>query len=180
MANDPPVEMIPVDAAGRIGFNRRFGAFAIDVIAIGILAFITNLLTGENAAEDPASLHHLSDLTRQMASVGVAVSVVQFLYCLIEGLTGASPGKMILRIQIRDAGGAPAAAGTLILRMIAKHVKVIATLLVSLTGSQLLTIAGLGGGVIFFFGCFLALGAARQALHDRIFQTAVFPAGSRA
>lgn len=180
MANNPPVEMNPVDVDGRIGFNRRFGAFAIDVIAIGILTFITNLLTGDNGAEGPANLHHLSDLTRQMASVGVAVSVVQLLYCLIEGLTGASPGKMILRIQIRDAGGGSAAPGTLILRVIAKHIKVVATLLVSLTGSHLLAIAGLTGGIIFFFGCFLALGAARQALHDRILQTAVFPAGTRA
>ena len=179
MADNPPVDMNPVDVTDRIGFNRRFGAFAIDVVAIGILTFISNLLTGENGAEGPASLHHLSDLTRQMASVGVFASSVQLLYCLIEGLTGASPGKMILRIQIRAASGAPAATGTLILRMIAKQIKVVATLLVSITGSQLLTIVGLSGGVIFFFGCFLALGAARQALHDRILQTAVFPAETR-
>lgn len=180
MTADPPVEIRPVDAAGRVGFNRRFGAFACDVIAIGILTLITAHVTGESGSESSSSPHHVSDLTRQMADVGVFVSAVQILYCLIEGLTGASPGKMILRIQIRDAGGAPAATGTLIIRMIVKHIKVFATLIVSLTGSQMLTVVGLAGGVIVFFGFFLALGAARQALHDRILQTAVFPAGTRA
>ncbi|MCE2438949.1 MAG: RDD family protein [Candidatus Latescibacteria bacterium] len=179
MADDPPAAMRPVDAAGRIGFNRRFGAFAIDVIAVWILTSITGIVTGENGPEASSGLHHLSDLTRMMAGVGVIVSSVQLLYCLIEGLTGASPGKMVLRIHIRDASGAPAATGTLILRMAVKHIKVVATLLVSLTGSHLLTIVGLAGGVIFFFGCFLALGAARQALHDRILQTAVFATGTR-
>ncbi len=115
-----------------------------------------------------------------MAGVGVVVSSVQLLYCLIEGLTGASPGKMILKIQIRDASGAPAATGTLILRMVLKQVKVVATFLVALTGSQLLTVVGLAGGVIVAIGCILALGAARQALHDRIVHTAVYRAASLA
>ena len=180
MADEPLSEMRPFDAAARIGFNRRFVAFAIDVIAIWILTSVTGLVTGDDGSTIPSSLNDLSELTALMASVGVVVSAVQLLYCLIEGLTGASPGKMIVRIHIRDASGAPASTGTLILRMIVKQIKVFATLLVSLTGSQLLTVVGLAGGLIVFFGCFLALGAARQALHDRFVQTAVFPTGTRA
>ncbi|MDE3258257.1 MAG: RDD family protein [Gemmatimonadota bacterium] len=180
MADEPLSEMRPFEPAGRIGFNRRFVAFLIDVIAIGILTSISDYVAGGDDSDVPSSLHNLSELTRLMASVGVFASSVQLLYCLIEGLTGASPGKIVLRIQIRAASGAPAATGTLILRMVLKQIKVVATLIVSLTGSQLLTVLGLAGGVIFFFGCFLALGAARQALHDRILQTAVFPTGTRA
>lgn len=179
MADEPLSEMRAFDAAGRIGFGRRFVAFACDVIAIWILTSVTGLVTGDDGSAIPSSLNDLSELTALMASVGVFVSAVQLLYCLIEGLTGASPGKMIVRIHIRDASGAPAGTGTLILRMIVKQIKTVATLIVSLTGSQLLTVVGLAGGVIFFFGCFLALGAARQALHDRFLHTAVFPAGTR-
>jgi uncharacterized RDD family membrane protein YckC len=181
MADDQPTEAGQVDATdGRIGFGRRLGAFAIDLIVIWILTSIAEFVTGVKGSADPSSLHHLSDLTRLMAGVGVVVSSVQLLYCLIEGLTGASPGKMILKIQIRDASGAPAATGTLILRMVLKQVKVVATFLVALTGSQLLTVVGLAGGVIVAIGCILALGAARQALHDRIVHTAVYRAASLA
>jgi uncharacterized RDD family membrane protein YckC len=180
MADDYSAEIHPVDAtAGRIGFSRRVGAFAIDLIIIWILTSIAEYITGEKGTSDRSSLHHLSDLTRLMAGVGVVVSSLQLLYCLIEGLTGASPGKMILKMQIRDANGAVAATGTLILRMVVKQVKVVTTFLVALTGSQLLTVVGLAGGVIVVIGCFLALGAARQALHDKIVQTAVFPAETR-
>ena len=181
MAYDQPVEIRPDDVTGeRAGFGRRLGAFALDVILILIVTSIANFLTGEKDATDPSGPRHLSDLTRLMAGAGVYVASIQLLYCLIEGLTGASPGKMILRMRIRDASGAPASIGTLILRMVVKHVKVVATFLVALTGSQLLAVVGLAGGVIVFFGCFLALGAASQALHDRMVHTAVYSARTRA
>ena len=167
-------------AAERTGFGRRLGAFAIDIVIVTILTSVAGFVTGDTNGPESTDLHHLSDLTRLMAGVGPVVATLQILYSLIEGLTGASPGKMILRIQIRDASGAPAAIGTLILRMAVKHVKVVATFLVALTGSQMLTVVGLAGGVIVFFGCFLALGAARQALHDRMVQTAVFSTPARA
>ena len=96
MADEPLSEMrIRLTPPGRIGFNRRFVAFAIDVIAIWILTSVTGLVTGDDGSAIPSSLNDLSDLTALMASVGVVVSAVQLLYCLIEGLTGASPGKMI-------------------------------------------------------------------------------------
>lgn len=181
MATDPPAEVHAFDAtAERTGFGRRLGAFAIDVLMVWVLTSAAGLFTGVASPPESTGLHHLSDLTGLIAGVGLVAATLQILYSLIEGLTGASPGKMILRIQIRDASGAQAAIGTLILRMAVKHVKVVATFLVALTGSQLLTVVGLAGGVIVFFGCFLALGAARQALHDRMVQTAVFSARTRA
>ena len=181
MADDPPTEIHAFDAATeRTGFGRRLGAFAIDILIVWVLTSVAGLVKGDTRPPESTGLHHLSDLTRLMAGVGLAAATLQILYSLIEGLTGASPGKMILGIRIRDASGAQAAIGTLLLRMAVKHVKVVASFLVVLTGSQLLAVVGLAGGVIVFFGCFLALGAARQALHDRMVQTAVFSARTRA
>lgn len=181
MSIDPPEEIhTPEYSAERTGFGRRLGAFAIDIVIVSILTSVAGLATGDANSPESTGLHNLSDLTRLMAGVGLFAATLQFLYSLIEGVTGASPGKMILRIQIRDVGGAQAAIGTLILRMAVKHVKVVATFLVALTGSQMLTVVGLAGGLIVFFGCFLALGAARQALHDKMVQTAVFSTPARA
>lgn len=181
MAYDHPVEIRPDDVTGeRAGFGRRVRAFALDVILILIVTSVANFLTGERDATDPSGPHYLSDPTRLMAGVGLYVASIQLLYCLIEGVTGASPGKMILRMRIRDASGAPASIGTLVLRMVVKHVKVVATFLVVLTGSQLLAVVGLAGGVIVFFGCLLAMSPARQALHDKLVQTAVFSVRTRA
>ncbi len=181
MAYDHPAEVRPDDVTGeRTGFGRRVGAFVLDVILILIVTSIANSLTGEKAAIDPSDPHYLSVLTRIMAGVGLYVASIQLLYCLIEGLTGASPGKMFLRMRIRDASGAPASIGTLILRMAVKHVQIVATFLVVLTGSQLLAVVGLAGGVIVFFGCLLAMSPAGQALHDKLVQTAVFSVRTRA
>ena len=181
MADDQPVEIRPVDAtAGRIGFGKRLGALMIDLIIVSILAWIVGSVTGEPPSERGSGLHDLSNLAQMVAGVGLAVSLVQLLYWLIEGMTGASPGKMILKIRIGDAGGTTAATGTLILRMVIKQINVVAAFLVALTGSHLLAWVGVVGWIIVAIGCFLALGAARQALHDRIVQTAVFPAETRA
>ena len=181
MADDRPATFGPADApAGRVGFGRRFGALIVDLIIISTITWIVRSVTGEDESVHGSGLHDLSSLAQVVAGVGLAVALVQLLYWLIEGLTGASPGKMILKIRIGEAGGIPAAPATLLLRMVIKQINVVAAFLVALTGSHLLAWVGLAGGFIVAIGCFLALGAARQALHDRIVQTAVFYAGTRA
>lgn len=169
-----------LDASGRVGFGRRLGALIIDVLIVLILTWIVQAVAGTKGASHGSGEGHPHGLAQMVADFGLPAALVQLLYWLIEGLTGASPGKMILKMRIGDATGASASPETLILRMLIKHVNVLTTFLVALTGSHLLVWIGLTGGVIVFFGCFLALGAARQALHDRIVGTAVFPSGVRA
>ena len=164
-----------VDASGRVGFGRRLGALIIDVLIVLILTWIVQAVTGTKGASPGSGDGHPPGLTQMVAGIGLPAALLQLLYWLIEGLTGASPGKRILKMRIGDATGASASPETLILRMLIKQINVLTTFLVALTGSHLLVWIGLTGGVIVLFGCFLALGAGKQALHDRIVRTAVFP-----
>ena len=44
-----------------------------------------------------------------------------------------------------------------------------------LTGIEMLGTVGVGLGLIVFIGCFFALGSGKQALHDMVLKTAVYP-----
>ncbi|MDE2999200.1 MAG: RDD family protein [Gemmatimonadota bacterium] len=180
MSDHQTDEIRTVGASGRVGFGRRLGALAVDILILLILTWIVQAVAGREGPPHASGVHHPANLTQIVAGVGVAVALVQLLYWFIEGLTGASPGKMVLKMRIGNATGTSATPATLILRMFIKQINVLTTFLVVLTGSHLLVWIGLAGGAIVFFGCFLALGASSQALHDRIVGTAVFRAGSRA
>ncbi len=114
-----------------------------------------------------------------------------FLYWLIEGLTGASPGKMILKLRVGDSGGNFTSVDKLFLRVVVKtagygvrfvfpFILKAGTFMGVTWPLETVTIAFYAEffvGAIAFGGWFFALGPNKQALHDKIAKTAVYQFG---
>jgi uncharacterized RDD family membrane protein YckC len=95
-------EVEETDPAGeaaneRVGFGKRLGAFLIDAVFGSILGFMVAGASGVmttvplSEGQDPAQM-----IVQAMLGGSIWVPVVGLLYALVEGVTGASPGKMIL------------------------------------------------------------------------------------
>jgi uncharacterized RDD family membrane protein YckC len=106
--------------------------------------------------------------------VMAALGGVVFLYGLIEAFTGASPGKMVLKLKVGHADGRRASVSTYAARWAVKYAGTLLGMLAMLPGLHLLGTLALPAAVVIFVGCFLVLGDKRQALHDIAARTAVF------
>ena len=82
---------------------------------------------------------------------------------------------MILGIKVGDADGVKAGFGQLLMRYALKNIAFVTSVIASLIGIALIQKIGAILGIIWFLGCFLALTGARQALHDILLHTAVYP-----
>lgn len=182
----PPIEYL------RIGFGRRLLAYAIDIlimltlaVAVGIIIVATKISVPQFIADE------LADLFELYNALGIDAGAIRFMetmfggmflgslvlgviYPLIEGFTGASPGKRILDICVATPDGNQASVQTYLRRYVVKDLGKIMQLL-----SFFPTLGLLGGisslyDLVFLVGCFFVLGANRMALHDMIAQTAVF------
>ena len=81
-----------------------------------------------------------------------------------------------MKIRIKAADGSDAGAGTLLTRAAIKYSHSLLSLLGLLTGIAILSKLGSLAGLVVFVGCFVVLGANRQALHDMLAKTAVYKA----
>ena len=108
-----------------------------------------------------------------MTAWTVAATVLGLLYGLIEGFTGWSPGKLILGIRVVDESGQRAPVGKLLLRYLVKYSGSVLAFAGLVAGASVLSSAGQLVALGIVVGCFLVLGKARQALHDKIAGTAV-------
>ncbi len=179
----------------RIGFGRRFGAILIDAIIITLLSgliYISSHDTFENIldaylsnqlSEQTQSLSELSDeqvdsimgFTRAGIIWGFIGTLVALFYSLMEIAYAATPGKMMLGIKIANADGTEAQTSRLTTRWFVKSgLSTSLSLLGMLTVSSLLSSLSTVIGIVIGLGCFMVLSATRQALHDRIAQTAVY------
>ena len=163
----------------RIGFGKRLLAAIIDGVIVGVGGSIAGSLfgglvgstMGQTGMESQASI-----------MAGVAAGMIFFVliacaYGLIEGFTGASPGKMILKIIIRNADGSQAETSTLLFRYALKNSSSIVSLVGFITGLAFLSWISNLLALAVLIGCFFVLAAARQAFHDMIAKTAVYPKG---
>lgn len=170
----------------RIGFGKRFGALLLDCLLIGVGSFflgstIGGLLgiaaggmagSGDESAATSAAIGGAIG-----AAIGfvAAAALIGTVYFLIEGFTGFTLGKLMLGIRVANEDGSQAPVGTLLGRYAIKNINYILSVAAAVTGIGLLSTLGGIGGLIVFVGCFMALGAKKQALHDQIMHTAVFP-----
>ena len=107
--------------------------------------------------------------------VFVAVSpLLGFLYNLIEGFAGASPGKMILGLKIANQDGSEADIKTYMIRWALKNSSGILSFLTILTSITFFNTIGSSFGFAFFVGCFFILCENKQGFHDMISKTAVY------
>lgn len=171
----------------RAGFPIRCAAFLIDIVLLLAVSIFLGLMAGTSATY---LLHRLGlGSLAQDASVGLAASgffgVVIFLvvtslmlsllslpYNLLEALFGWTPGKLAVGLRVRALDGSPASLSQVLWRWLIKHNAVLLGLL-TLTGIPFSALSPFGQLAI-FLGCFLALGPARQSLHDLASATAVF------
>ena len=161
----------------RIGFGPRLGAWLLDFTFV-ILLCVPIAVFGVGASLAAAmGLDSLmsGDQAEAMALLGwsaaiigtiLVASILGLAYSLIEAITGASPGKRVLGLQIAKADGRSGDISLYLLRWAMKNSG-------TLVGFILPVISGLVS-TVFFFGCFAALGEKCQALHDMIAKSAVY------
>lgn len=182
----PPIEYL------RVGFGRRVLAYLIDTlimltlsVAIGIIVVGTNMHVPQIINDQLVQIFDL------YSALGIDAGAIRFmetmfggmfmgslalgvLYPLVEGLTGASPGKRVLDICVATPDGYQATTRVYFRRYVVKNLgKIFQVLALVPTLGLLGTLSSLYD-LVFFVGYFIALGASRMALHDMIAQTAVF------
>ena len=167
----------------RAGFFYRLLALLLDVILIfciggfvgAVLGSVLGGTLGAVAAEDSGAGGALGSILGGFAGFFVGLPIAGFAFAIWEGITGAAAGKLILGMRIKSADGQPANIGQLLGRGMLKQIINVMGLLAWLTGIEMLNMVGGVLGLIIFIGCFFALGSGKQALHDMVLQTAVYP-----
>jgi uncharacterized RDD family membrane protein YckC len=89
-----------------VGVPLRALALAVDGVALGALAVILALVLGDaRAASDPGSSSAGITLPGPVLALWFALSFVYFV--AFEARLGATPGKLLVGMRVRSAGGGP-------------------------------------------------------------------------
>ena len=171
----------------RAGFGIRVVALTIDVLLLVAVSVVFGLMAGSSTA---VLLHHLG-FSKALTDPGSAVVATGFMailvfvlvttlvatlmtlpYNLMEAFFGWTPGKLAMGLRVRNQDGARPALGQVFSRWLIKHVAILLSLL-TFVGLPVAFFTPFLQAVV-FFGCFLALGVGRQALHDSLTSTAIF------
>ncbi len=169
----------------RIGFGKRLGARLLDGLLLIILGPTIGSLLGPSVGDyflpiidleqlEMLENYGLDDMMNVMTAMIAGVSIVTVLIFVLEGMTGQSPGKMILKIQNKNEDGTEASASALWLRAFAKYSDNVLSLLGLFAGIAILSSIATFAGLVIFIGCFFVLGEKKQSFHDMISKTAVF------
>ncbi|MDA0729824.1 MAG: RDD family protein [Bacteroidetes bacterium] len=173
----------------RIGFLPRFAAGVIDQLAMSTCVFFM-AWKGWKLGQDMSQrlgvdefLAVYAPMEDALIAAGIAGGLLALLaasaligglYPLIEGLTGASPGKWMLGLQVgRDDGGV-GNVGLFLKRAMIKSVQSLLVLASALTGIAVLGFLAGPAGLVIQVGTLMMLAPHRQALHDKLAQTAVY------
>jgi uncharacterized RDD family membrane protein YckC len=174
----------------RIGFGPRLGALLIDLVLVVILAVVLGGFIGgmfgaaaggggaalsTGTGSDAQSAAAMGGVIGAVLGMAIAGTLIGCVYSLLEGFTGYTLGKLMLGMRIASADGTQAPVSKLLLRWAVKNNKFLLSVVAIATGVRFLATLGNLGALVIFIGCFLALGASKQALHDRICDTAVWP-----
>jgi uncharacterized RDD family membrane protein YckC len=160
-----------------VGFGPRFGAWLLDIVFVVIvvgIAFFASLDVSlmdlvEMAKEDPIAY------ANYIQSRLLVPTLISFAYTSVEILTGASPAKWMLGLRVAKQDGQPGTSREYVLRGLVKSGPSVLGVF-AVMSSSLSFLSDIGGlwNLAIFFGCFVALGEKKQALHDIICKTAVF------
>ena len=157
----------------RVGFGPRVGAVLIDTVAMVVAAVVLGGVVGLVAASKAGNPIEAEAFF--IRGFTIAAGLAGILYGLWEGLTGAAAGKLATGLIIANADGTPAEKDVLFKRFMFKNgIASLFSLIGGATNSEIYNVIGGLWGVVFFCGCFVALGEKRQALHDMIAHTAVY------
>jgi uncharacterized RDD family membrane protein YckC len=159
----------------RAGFGIRLGALLIDGVILFVINWIVSAIVRPKI--DPTNMDFQQIMAAAVAGarrVALFTTVIYIAYTLTEVFKAASPGKMALKLKIISQTGNEATPDQLWKRWAVKFgVSMGLGLLWAITGFSLFWGLQALVGLVIFGGCFMALGANRQALHDVIAGTAV-------
>jgi uncharacterized RDD family membrane protein YckC len=177
------METLPESTIKRVSFFTRviaifFDAIGISLLSIG-LSYIIMQWTASNVAD---GFDAYSMFSGGLGLVFVPI-ILSILLIFMEGYYGTDIGKMYMGLRIANQDGTRASTQTLMTRAFLKHagsityyalVPILGVVSETDTIATLLYKASMGYSCLVFVGCFAALGAGRQALHDVVCHTAVF------
>lgn len=177
-----------VSQEARAGFGLRLVASIIDGIFIsiggsiigsvfggmfgGIAGGMLGAMSPEVGSGDMAAI---GGIIGSLLGIMVGMFLLGTVYNLLEAFTGATVGKMLIGLKVGDAAGMKASLGKLFFRYAIKNIMYLCSVVAGLLGLKFLGTVGSVLGLIVFLGCFLVLTKPRQALHDLIAGTAVYP-----
>jgi hypothetical protein len=157
----------------RKGFGRRLLAALIDAVTLLAFFCVVGMLTG---AGSRTVVSNGAVVVTTAARIGTIVAALFVLaYTSTEIFLAGSPGKLILGMKIgSETGVVPAPQDQLVRRWLVKSSGSLLNLLYAITFIGLFWWLAFLAGLVIFVGCFFALGATRQALHDVLAHTAVY------
>ena len=165
------------EMAMRVGFGRRAAAALIDWFISTLLFAIAIFATGIFKEFKDSFMQMLTnpELMKEFQLAILPISfIITFMYYSLEVVLAATPGKLILGIQIANQDRTYATTLTLFLRFIYKHLETILALLAFLTAIKPIDFTSSVVSLAIFVGFFFVLGRKRQAFHDMFAKTAVF------
>ena len=172
----------------RIGFGKRLLAFIIDTILSSIAGFALSLFAESSLLElfyDPSQLNDsiatfenlspgLGNTMQEFLKLLQELVLIGFLIMIMEGLTGQTPGKMLLGIKNGNQDGSNASTSTLFTRTLIKNISSVLSFVAVTSSISIIGTIGSFLGFIIFIGCFFTLGKSKQSIHDLISKTAVY------
>jgi uncharacterized RDD family membrane protein YckC len=174
----------------RAGFWLRAAAASVDFV-VGLAAALTMrsgigiffarraIATLRIGAPDTSWKGPLPLMIGTFGEVVYLLPFVLLLVWILDPLTGATIGKRLLGLRVRDADGQPASRQRLWVRSALQTAGLWGWTLALLAGRwEIAVLASLAGGIV-LLGSLVALGPASLALHDRLSRTSVCWRGSR-
>lgn len=173
----------------RAGFGPRLVALLIDVLLLAAISCVFGLMAGSLSSVIAHKLFHLDAAATSgigtvaasgLLGVGIFLLVTALVatllslpYNLMEAFFGWTPGKLVMGLRVKNEDGSHPSLGQVFSRWLIKHNGILIGLLTFIGLAPAAFVAPLLQALV-FGGCFLALGAGRQALHDQMAHTAVY------
>lgn len=161
-------------------------ALVIDMLLLGAVSVVFGLMAGTSSAVLAHKLGVGSGeaVTAYWASglmgIGIFLLVTSLMavllslpYNLMEAFFGWTPGKLAMGLRVRNEDGGNPSLPQVFSRWLIKHNGILIGLLTFIGLAPAAVVAPFLQ-VAVFVGCFLVLGAQRQALHDMATHTAVY------
>jgi uncharacterized RDD family membrane protein YckC len=164
----------------RVGFGPRFAALIIDSFIVGGFFFVLFLMgwgaesfeeLGLSTSDDQVGLANMELIMELVTEYIIYLSVI---YGLIEGVTGAGPGKRILGLQIAREDGIAGETNLFLKRWVVKDSSNFIAILSIWAASDMLDTISVGVGLVITLGMFLIFTNEKQCLHDKLVRTAVY------
>lgn len=173
----------------RAGFGPRLVALVIDLFLLGSISVVFGLMAGSLSSVIAHSFFHMDAastdprtaiLASGLMGVGIFLLVTAMMatflslpYNLMEAFFGWTPGKLAMGLRVKNEDGSSPSLGQVFSRWLIKHNAILISLLTFVGLAPAAFVAPVLQ-VLVFGGCFMALGASRQALHDQMTHTAVY------